>query len=125
MNAQVEFADVVLLNKTDMVTVEQSCAVEAFIKKLNFRAKIYRTIKSDVVLENILNTHLFDMGKAQVSAHPNPEPSLVLSRSQTKILTPIVRVNTDWINMVHRQSLLIYPPSIYPFMHLHRCLRAG
>ena len=65
---QVEFADVILVNKTDKATAEQLCAVEGFIKKLNPGAKVFRTCRSNVPLKEILNTHLFDMDKAQTSA---------------------------------------------------------
>ena len=65
-STQVEFADVILLNKTDKASPKQLNAVEAFIKKLNQVAKVYRTCHSDVPLKSILNTHLFDMTKAQV-----------------------------------------------------------
>jgi G3E family GTPase len=64
----VEFADVILLNKTDLVTSEHLAKVEATIKALNRNAKLIRTSHSKVDLQDILNTESFDLEKASQSA---------------------------------------------------------
>jgi G3E family GTPase len=65
---QVEFADVIVLNKTDLVTSEQLAKVEATIKALNRNAKIVRTVHSKVDLRDVLNTNTFDLEQASQSA---------------------------------------------------------
>ena len=65
---QIEFADVIVLNKLDLVTKEQSLEVEAIIKALNPGAEIIPTSQSDVPLERVLDTGLFDYEKAEASA---------------------------------------------------------
>ena len=57
---QIEFANVILLNKCDLVAPEQADELEAILKKLNPRAKVIRTEKGKVGLEKILNTGLYD-----------------------------------------------------------------
>ncbi|QCR21610.1 GTP-binding protein [Pontibacter sp. SGAir0037] len=61
---QVEFADIILLNKTDLVTPQQAGLMEAAIKKLNPQAKIIRSSFSKVNPKEILHTALFDFNRA-------------------------------------------------------------
>ncbi|WVQ66915.1 uncharacterized protein L199_005106 [Kwoniella botswanensis] len=65
---QIEFANVILLNKTDMVSKEQIAKIENLVKTLNPGAKIIRTSYSKVDLKEILNTNLFDFAKAATGA---------------------------------------------------------
>ncbi|MCG8306509.1 MAG: GTP-binding protein [Cytophagales bacterium] len=57
---QVEFANVIILNKSDLVTNEQLGLLEKTLHKLNPTAKIIRTTHSKVNPKEILNTGLFD-----------------------------------------------------------------
>jgi G3E family GTPase len=65
---QVEFANVILLNKTDLVSESQLSILNDIIKKLNPEAKIIKTNHSKVDLLEVINTHLFDFDKAENSA---------------------------------------------------------
>jgi len=65
---QLEFANVILLNKTDLVPRERVQELEAIIRKLNADAKIIKTDHSRVPLSEILNTGLFDYEKTSQSA---------------------------------------------------------
>ena len=65
---QIEFADILLLNKTDLLEPEYVVELEALLKKLNPEAKIIQTVNSQVELETILNTGLFDFEKASQAA---------------------------------------------------------
>lgn len=59
--SQVEFADVILVNKTDLIEDEDDkVRLIALLKKFNPRAKILETTKSQVNLEEIINTNLFN-----------------------------------------------------------------
>ncbi|MGW5376254.1 GTP-binding protein [Nocardia sp. NPDC003999] len=53
---QVEFADVVLVNKTDLVGAAAVGAVEATVRRLNPRAHVLRTINGVVDLREVLDT---------------------------------------------------------------------
>jgi G3E family GTPase len=57
---QVEFADVLLLNKTDLVSEQALRTVETMLRRLNPRARLLRTERGEVDLANVLNTGLFD-----------------------------------------------------------------
>ncbi|WP_029558036.1 GTP-binding protein [Xanthobacter sp. 91] len=58
---QVAFADVILLNKTDLVTGAELDAVEARIRGINPYAKLYRTQKSEIDIAKVLNQGAFDL----------------------------------------------------------------
>lgn len=65
---QIEFANVIILNKTDLVSEEKVGVLKAAIQKLNPMAKILESSFSKVAPNEILNTGLFDFEKAQESA---------------------------------------------------------
>ena len=62
---QVEFADVLLMSKTDLVKKEDVKRLQAILRSLNTRAKIIPVANGKVDLEDFLNTHLFDFDRAQ------------------------------------------------------------
>ena len=65
---QIEFADVIILNKADLVTTETLGVLQSAIKKLNPRAKIITSAHSKIKPCEILNTGLFDYDEAEQSA---------------------------------------------------------
>ncbi|TDM18163.1 GTP-binding protein [Macrococcoides canis] len=65
---QIEFANVILLNKTDLVHPEDVKELRALIHQLNPEALIYETDHSKIKMDKILNTQLFDFEKASQSA---------------------------------------------------------
>ncbi|WP_316803180.1 GTP-binding protein [Pedobacter nototheniae] len=65
---QIEFANVILLNKMDLISTNDANLIEALIKKLNPAAKCYRTTFGNVQPELLLNTGLFDFNSAAEGA---------------------------------------------------------
>lgn len=65
---QIEFANVIILNKTDLVDEETVGVLKAAIHKLNPGAKIITSEFGKVAPQEILNTKLFDFEVAQSSA---------------------------------------------------------
>jgi G3E family GTPase len=65
---QIEFANVIILNKTDLVDAKTVGLLKASIQKLNPSAKILTSDFSKVDPKEILNTKLFDFEEAQTSA---------------------------------------------------------
>ncbi|BAB51653.1 mll5156 [Mesorhizobium japonicum MAFF 303099] len=61
---QIAFADVVVLNKTDLVTPEELAKVEATIRAINPAAKIHRTTRAGVALSEVLDRGAFDLSRA-------------------------------------------------------------
>ena len=65
---QVEFADVIVVNKLDLVTGDQAREVEAILRTLNPGAEIHQATRGQVPLGRVLDTGLFDYDKAENSA---------------------------------------------------------
>ena len=65
---QIEFANVIILNKTDLVSKEELETVKAIIRGLNAKAKIIETTLSQVDMKEVMDTGLYDLEEAQ--EHP-------------------------------------------------------
>jgi G3E family GTPase len=61
---QVAFADVMLLNKTDLVDAGQLTAVERELRAINGTARIVRTERAALPLQEVLNLGAFDLDRA-------------------------------------------------------------
>ena len=62
---QVEFADLILISKTDLVTFEDLERLKAILKTLNTDAKIMPIVHGNVEIDKVLNTGLFDFERAR------------------------------------------------------------
>ena len=60
---QIAFADIVLLNKTDLVDEAGIAAVESRIRRINPTARIERTVRSAVELDRVLGQSAFDLDR--------------------------------------------------------------
>ena len=65
---QIEFANVIVLNKTDLISESKLQELKAVIQKFNPEAKIIESEYSRVPLNQVLNTGLFDFEAASQSA---------------------------------------------------------
>ncbi|SFD45545.1 GTPase, G3E family [Chitinophaga sp. CF118] len=65
---QIEFANVIVLNKTDMMKPGEVGVLKSVMKKLNANAKIIESSFGKVDLKTILNTNLFDFEETSQSA---------------------------------------------------------
>ena len=61
---QLAFADVIILNKTDLVAPAELDALEFRIRAINAVAKIHRAQNADVPLDHVLNVGGFNLGRA-------------------------------------------------------------
>ncbi len=60
---QIAFADVILINKTDLVTEGELREIEARIRGINPYAKIHRTERAKIALEEVLGRNAFDLDR--------------------------------------------------------------
>jgi G3E family GTPase len=65
---QVEFANVIIISKVDLVSAERLQELEDLLHKLNPSAKLIRAEMGQVPLKQVLNTGMFNMEQAQSSA---------------------------------------------------------
>ncbi len=62
---QVEFADVILISKTDLVSAVDVGRLTAILRSLNTSARIHSIKNGEVPLDEVLNTGLFDFERAR------------------------------------------------------------
>jgi G3E family GTPase len=60
---QVAFADVLLLNKSDLVASADLKRIEARIRAINSSAKIFHTVNGDIPIDAVLNVGAFDLAR--------------------------------------------------------------
>jgi G3E family GTPase len=60
---QIAFADVIVLNKTDLVSEEELAEVERLIRAINKFAVIHRTQRSAVAIADVLDRGAFDLNR--------------------------------------------------------------
>ncbi|MBI1201727.1 MAG: GTP-binding protein [Rhodopseudomonas sp.] len=60
---QIAFADVILINKTDLVTPGELAEVEARIRAINPYAKLHRTERSKIDVAEVLGRNAFDLDR--------------------------------------------------------------
>jgi len=65
---QIEFADVIILNKTDLIGAEELKQLKGVVQKLNPSAEILESEFGKIMPQKILNTQKFDFEEASQSA---------------------------------------------------------
>jgi G3E family GTPase len=60
---QIAFADVILINKTDLVSPDELSDVEARVRGINPYAKLHRTERAKIPLNEILDRNAFDLDR--------------------------------------------------------------
>ena len=60
---QIAFADVILINKTDLVSPEELAEVEARIRAINPYAKLHKTQRAQIALNEVLGRNAFDLDR--------------------------------------------------------------
>lgn len=61
---QIAFADVILLNKTDLVSPDELDELERRIRSMNALAKLYRTRDAQIDMDAVLGVQAFDLNRA-------------------------------------------------------------
>ncbi|MBY0563855.1 MAG: GTP-binding protein [Hyphomonadaceae bacterium] len=71
---QIAFADVILLNKTDLVGKDELTAIERAIRGVNASARLHKMTRGDVPIDAILNLGAFDLDRVtEIDPHFLPD----------------------------------------------------
>ena len=60
---QIAFADVILVNKTDLVTKDELADVDARIRSINPYARLHHTQRSQIAIDEVLGRNAFDLDR--------------------------------------------------------------
>src|SRR5205085_5460486 len=60
---QIAFADVILINKTDLVKPEELAEVEARIRGINPYARVHKTERCEIALPEVIGRNAFDLDR--------------------------------------------------------------
>ncbi len=121
---QIAFADVIVLNKTDLVTPEELAAVEQRIRDINPFATIHHAVRGDVPVTALLEQGAFDLDRVLAhtpdfladDAHEHNEDVASMSFEVERPIDP-ERFNA-WIgallaaegqNLLRTKGILAYP----------------
>ena len=121
---QVAFADVIVLNKVDLVTAEELEAVEARIRGINKFARIHRTTRSAVAISDVLDQGAFDLARVlerepaflEEDAHEHSDDIASMSFEVSRPVDP--EKFNQWIgallaekggDMLRTKGILAYP----------------
>lgn len=104
---QVAFADVILLNKSDLVSGEDLVKLEYRLKNMNPYAKIHRTQHSEIQIDHILVINAFDLeqkleidpGFLEEEAHEHDDDvfSIALVEDRPLDLEKVNQFINDWL----------------------------
>lgn len=104
---QIAFADVILINKTDLVTSDEIKQVEARIRQINPYAKLHHTEKCSVELGKVMGMDAFDLNRIlefepdfmnETHAHEHDSHVKSLSLKSSRDLDPDRFL--PWIQMI-------------------------
>lgn len=101
---QVEFCDVLIINKIDLISEEELAKLEKVLSALQPTAKIIKTTNSEVDLKEVLNTQRFDFEKASESAGWIKELESVgmhrIHLKQKNMVYHRLYINVDFLSML-------------------------
>ena len=118
---QIEFADVVILNKIDAVEETTKTKIISAIKAINSRAALVESAYGNINLNEILNTNRFDIE----SAEQMPDWLKIIEKAKMVIMTNSVMANiTEQLNIgksrhyIPRTNVFINPTFINKWIWL-------
>ena len=107
---QIAFADVILLNKTDLVTPKDLDVLESRIRSMNALTKIYRTRDSELEMDALLGIGAFDLDRA-LEIDPEFLNELAHEHDETVVSVAIVETGeidgdklNNWLGKLLREQ---------------------
>jgi G3E family GTPase len=108
LNDQIDFANVIIINKTDLISDEQRHTIHGMIRALNPQAKIYDTVDANVPLNAIMGTGLYDQKDSE--QHKGWLDSLVEHTPETE--------EYGISNFVYRRRIPFHPERLFDLFQI-------
>ena len=119
--SQIEFADVVLLNKADLASAEHLELAKSTVSRLNPRASVHETVNSNAPMEQLLLTGLFDYeatssaaGWLQLIQGRDEEDAEEKQKKKKKTNTSTASIGFQ--NFVYRRRVPFHPKRLFEFL---------
>merc|ERR1711874_656671 len=115
MMDQVEFANVIILNKSDLVNEKQQADLMEKVSRLNTKAKIVKTTQSKINVKDILDTKLYtDKEEFWVTSTKHEEETLLKPTQEKdgKIIPQACTARFDISSFVYRARKPFHPGRI-------------
>ena len=106
LSDQIDFADVILVNKTDLITPDELHRVHGMIRALNAKAVIFDTINSEIPIDEVLGTGRYDPERA--SHHDGWLESLIEHTPETE--------EYGITNFVYERRIPFHPQRFFDFL---------
>ena len=106
---QIAFADIVVLNKMDLVTEAEAAEVERRIRAINPYAEIRRSTKSDVPISAVIGREAFDLKRIL-----EREPEFLSGEDHHEHDGDILSVSFEVTRPVDPESSMPGSPSCWP-----------
>ena len=106
LSDQIDFADVILVNKTDLITPDELHLVHGMIRALNAKAVIFDTINSEIPIDEVLGTGRYDPERA--SQHDGWLESLIEHTPETE--------EYGITNFVYERRIPFHPQRFFDFL---------
>ncbi|KAH6851195.1 P-loop containing nucleoside triphosphate hydrolase protein [Chaetomium sp. MPI-CAGE-AT-0009] len=117
---QIEFADVIVLNKMGMVDIKTRVRIRGLLSKLNHRAKILETNYGKIDVREIINTGIFSMERAQTGYGWLQDLHAMTLRQVNgkKVVTPKPETEEYNIrNFVYTRTRPFHPRRLFKLLH--------
>merc|ERR1719412_1140801 len=112
MMDQVEFANVIILNKSDLINEKQQADLMEKVSRLNNKAKIVKTTQSKINVKDILDTKLYtDKEEFWVTSTKHEEESLLKPTQEKdgRIIPEACTARFDISSFVYRARRPFHP----------------
>ena len=114
MMDQVEFANVIILNKSDLIDEQQQADLMEKVSRLNDKAKIVKTVQSKINVKDILDTKLYtDKEEFWVTSTKHEESLLKPTQEKDgKVIPEACTARFDIASFVYRARKPFHPGRI-------------
>jgi G3E family GTPase len=109
---QIEFANIIVLNKIELITIDQLVQIRAIIRSLNAKAKLIETSHSQIDLNLSLYTSLFNYDEA--ATFPTWINELQNSSVEHKPETEEYGISS----FIYRARMPFHPRRLWDFFHM-------
>ena len=102
---QIAFADVILVNKTDLVSAEELTELEARIRGINPYARLHRTERAKIDINEVIGRNAFDLDRIlDIEPSSSTPTSTIMTMITTTITITAITSSRQWSEALSRRG---------------------